>query len=87
MATASRDILYGRLTGFQIDVARLRNHYESVVAAQPATPYKDNEANYVGWAVTSRMAGLMRLLDDSFSLPGVQPVCLYACVALLNLLV
>ena len=31
-----------------------------------------------GWAVTSRMAGLMRLLDDSFSLPGVQPVCLYA---------
>ena len=31
-----------------------------------------------GWAVTSRMAGLLRLLDDSFSLPGVQPACLYA---------
>jgi hypothetical protein len=31
-----------------------------------------------GWAVTSRMAGLLRLLDDSFSLPGHQPVCLYA---------
>ena len=30
-----------------------------------------------GWAVTSRVAGLLRLLDDSFSLPGVQPVCVY----------
>jgi hypothetical protein len=31
-----------------------------------------------GWAVTSRMAGLLRLLDDSFSLPGQKPVCVYA---------
>jgi hypothetical protein len=31
-----------------------------------------------GWVVTSRVAGLLRLLDDSFSLPGVQSVCLYA---------
>jgi hypothetical protein len=31
-----------------------------------------------GWGVTSRLAGLLRLLDDSFSLPEVQPVCLYA---------
>jgi hypothetical protein len=31
-----------------------------------------------GWVVTSRVAGLLRLLDDSFSLPGVQSVCPYA---------
>jgi hypothetical protein len=31
-----------------------------------------------GWVVTSRVAGLLRLLDDSFSLPGVQSACLYA---------
>jgi hypothetical protein len=31
-----------------------------------------------GWAVASRVAGLLRLLDDSFSLPTVQPVCPYA---------
>jgi hypothetical protein len=31
-----------------------------------------------GWVATSRVAGLLRLLDDSFSLPGVQSVCPYA---------
>ncbi|MGH9387443.1 MAG: aspartyl/asparaginyl beta-hydroxylase domain-containing protein [Vicinamibacterales bacterium] len=58
MATTSRGILYGRLAGFQVDVARLREHYETMVARQPATPYHDNEANYVGWAVTSRDGSL-----------------------------
>ena len=38
----------------------------------------DRRWTVFGWAVTSRMAGLLRLLDDSFSLPGSQPVCLYA---------
>ena len=58
MANASKDILYGRLTDFQIDVARLREHYETVIVGQLSTPYKDNEANYVGWAVTSRDGSL-----------------------------
>jgi hypothetical protein len=31
-----------------------------------------------GWVVASRVAGLLRLLDDSFSLPGVQLIGLYA---------
>jgi hypothetical protein len=31
-----------------------------------------------GWAVSSRVAGLLRLLDDSFSLPGIQSVYRYA---------
>lgn len=31
-----------------------------------------------GWVATSRVAGLLRLLDDSFSLPGVQSDRLYA---------
>lgn len=58
MAVASRDILYGRLADFRIDLARLRAHYEEVVSGEPATQYKDNEANYVGWAVTSRDGSL-----------------------------
>jgi hypothetical protein len=37
----------------------------------------DRRWTVAGWAVTSRVAGLLRLLDDSFSLPGVQPVCVY----------
>ena len=59
MVTESRDILYGRLNDFQIDIDRLRKHYESVVSEQPSTPYKDNEANYAGWAVTSRDGSLV----------------------------
>jgi hypothetical protein len=31
-----------------------------------------------GWVVTSRVVGLLRLLDDSFSLPGVQSAFRYA---------
>lgn len=38
----------------------------------------DRRWTVAGWAVTSRVAGLLRLLDDSFSLPGIQPACLYA---------
>ena len=37
----------------------------------------DRRWTVAGWAVTSRVAGLLRLLDDSFSLPGVQPACVY----------
>lgn len=77
MVSVSRDILYGRLKDFQIDVGRLREHYETVVAGQPATPYKDNEANYVGWAVTSRdgslMDGVQRIDPKSGGIRGRQP--------------
>ncbi len=38
----------------------------------------DRRWTVAGWAVTSRVAGLLRLLDDSFSLPGVQPACVYS---------
>jgi len=38
----------------------------------------DRRRTVAGWAVTRRVAGLLRLLDDSFSLPGVQPARLYA---------
>ncbi len=77
MVTVSRDVLYGRLKEFQIDADRLREHYETVVAGQPATPYKDNEANYVGWAVTSRYGsltdGVQRIDPKSGGIRGRKP--------------
>ena len=78
MATASRDILYGRLAGFQVDVVRLREHYQSVVSAQPATRYKDNEAE--GRKGSGRQDSLFAdesyvlrktMSPDPFSPPGV----------------
>jgi hypothetical protein len=38
----------------------------------------DHRWTVSGWAVTSRVVGLLRLLDDSFSLPGVQSAYRYA---------
>lgn len=60
MATLSREVLYGRLADFQVDIGLLRQHYETVVARHPATSYKDNQANYVGWSVTSRDGSLAK---------------------------
>jgi hypothetical protein len=56
---------------------------EITMSAYPRRHNLDKEAcdrhwTMSGWVVTSRVAGLLRLLDDSFSLPGVQSVCLYA---------
>ena len=49
----------------------------------PAFDHLDREPCDRRWTVSgcvaaSRVAGLLRLLDDSFSLPGVQLIGLYA---------
>jgi hypothetical protein len=48
------DLLCARLKDTRFDISRLRQHYESVVAQTPATPYRDNRVDYLGWAITSR---------------------------------
>ena len=50
----ARDHLFGELAAFRCDVAAVRRYYEACVEPTPSTPYFDNGANYVGWAVTSR---------------------------------
>ena len=46
--------LGGRLRGIDFDIPRLQKFFLDNVLAVPATPYKDNNLNYDGWAVTSR---------------------------------
>lgn len=48
------DLLCARLKNLHVDIAKLREHYEKVVAQTAATPYRDNRVDYLGWAVTSR---------------------------------
>jgi len=43
-----------RLRDFRVDVARLREHFESIVSRVEPIPYRDNRMDYMGWAVTSR---------------------------------
>ena len=52
MSTGS--LLYCRIANFFVDATLLRQHYQSVVVGVPSTCYRDNEVNYIGWAVTSR---------------------------------
>lgn len=48
------EVLYARLANFQVDVARLREHFEVAERAVEPIPYRDNRVDYLGWAVTSR---------------------------------
>jgi len=50
----ARDYLCGEMAGFRCDVEALRAYYESEIRPQPAQPYYDNGASYVGWSITSR---------------------------------
>lgn len=52
------DYLFARVAGFHCEVEALRRHYREHVMKFPGTNYRDNEVNYVGWAVTSRDGSL-----------------------------
>lgn len=46
--------LFGNLKDFNFEIERLQSQYEHIAAYWPSTEYKDGDARYVGWAVTSR---------------------------------
>lgn len=50
----SLSILYARLKGAEFDIENLRRYFLEKVATTPAVPYRDNDVEYEGWAVTSR---------------------------------
>ena len=58
MIDHSHDVLFCRLADFRVDVQRLREHSESIVSGHSPVEYRDNEQNYVGWAVKSRDGSL-----------------------------
>lgn len=55
---STADYLFARIAGFHCDVEALRCHFREHVMTFPGTNYRDNEVNYVGWAVTSRDGSL-----------------------------
>ncbi|WP_185265906.1 hypothetical protein [Halopseudomonas xiamenensis] len=78
------EVLCARLANFRVDVARLREHFESVVTTVEPIPYRDNRVDYLGWAVTSRDGsvddGVRRIptqkgkvADDKGNRRGVTP--------------
>ncbi|HEX4880276.1 MAG TPA: class I SAM-dependent methyltransferase [Limnobacter sp.] len=50
----SSDTLFCKLANFKVDVDALREHFRSKVEPTPFIEYRDNQVDYVGWAVTSR---------------------------------
>lgn len=50
--------LFAKVSNFEIDIDKLRNHFLSEVRNLPSTPYRDNRVDYIGWAVTSRDGSL-----------------------------
>lgn len=52
------DYMFARVAGFECDVAALKRHFHETVATFPATSYRDNKVDYIGWAVTSRDGSL-----------------------------
>lgn len=76
MKTAS-DVLFARLANFKVDVDRLRENFENNVKKIPYVQYRDNQVNYVGWAVTSRDGtvedGVQRLAMKKPGGRGVTP--------------
>ena len=47
-------MLYARVTNSQVDMARLREQFESVVKSVNPVPCRDNRVDYLGWAITCR---------------------------------
>lgn len=69
------EVLCARLANFQVNVARLREHFEEVAQMVEPIPYRDNRVDYLGWAVTSRDGsvddGVRRIPTGKGSLRGV----------------
>ena len=61
-------LLCGSLRGFRADVRALREHFDQVVAKRTGILYHDHDADYVGWAVTSRTGeivdGVRRISEE-----------------------
>jgi len=53
-----RELLYGELANFKVDITDLRNYYASTVLQSPGTDHVEGLATYQGWALTSRDGSL-----------------------------
>lgn len=58
MIKKSSDVMFAKLEGFNIDIEKLRQNFEVMAKKYEPIEYKDNQVDYVGWAVTSRDGSL-----------------------------
>jgi|SRR5690606_23303766 len=61
--------LFAKVAGFECDVKALERHFRDTVSRFPATNYRDNRVDYIGWAVTSRDGSL----DDGVQRISTRP--------------
>ena len=73
--TATKDYMFAKVAGFTCDIDALRRHFHATTPQFPATSYRDNRVDYIGWAVTSRDGsledGVRRIATKGA--PGEQP--------------
>jgi hypothetical protein len=71
----TEDYLFAKVAGFSFDIGALKSHFYETVSRFPATSYRDNRVDYIGWAVTSRDGslgdGVQRI--STKSKPGEKP--------------
>jgi hypothetical protein len=86
LVQSTRDILYGRLGDFTVDIDRLRRFYHDTIEPAESTLYHDNGVSYDGWAITSRdgtVSDGVRRIDRSKGGPkGLLPTPL--CQGVMN---
>lgn len=51
-------VMFAKLKNFHVDIVRLQEHFINHVIKYDSVPYRDNQVDYVGWAVTSRDGSL-----------------------------
>jgi len=71
----TKNYLFAKVAGFKCDVEALERHFRDTVSTFPATNYRDNRVDYIGWAVTSRDGSLddgVQRISTKASLSGKQ---------------
>jgi len=73
----SKDVMFARLVNFRVDPQKLQTHFLEHVKLLPATPYRDNRVDYIGWSVTSRDGtladGIRRISPNQAGTRGIMP--------------
>ncbi len=54
----TKEIMFAKVKNFHVDIKQLQQQFANQISREPSTPYRDNNIEYVGWAVTSRDGSL-----------------------------
>ncbi|WP_201276831.1 hypothetical protein [Microbulbifer sp. ALW1] len=54
----TNEIMFAKVKNFHVDIKKLQQQFNDNISNEPSTPYRDNNIEYIGWAVTSRDGSL-----------------------------